>query len=135
MNNQNKLKFRVWGKMRKEYIYPDSPGQQHYILTLNGEFYNLQNGSGGDEYIVEQFTGLKDGGGKDIFTGDILSIDDGEYIALVEYCEEFARYQFVVYIDDGEEPKGDLIFNGVDFAEDYTEIIGNINENKELLKS
>ena len=58
MNNQRK--FRVWDKMRLQFIYPENDNQQHFIIDLNGRFYNLQNGSGGDEYVVQQYTGLKD---------------------------------------------------------------------------
>ena len=45
------LKFRAWDKLEKRFFYPDKGHQGHYVLYLNGQFQNLQNGSGGDEYL------------------------------------------------------------------------------------
>jgi asparagine N-glycosylation enzyme membrane subunit Stt3 len=79
---KNRYKFRVYDKKEKRYIYPDSPGQHHFFITLNGEFYNFQNGSGGDDYIVQQWTGYTDSGGKDVYEGDKI----GPY-SEIEYRE------------------------------------------------
>jgi uncharacterized phage protein (TIGR01671 family) len=71
---QRKLKFRAWDKLAKQFTYPDKGYQGHYVLTLNGQFQNLQNGSGGDEYVVQQYTGFKDSKGNEVWEGDVVRI-------------------------------------------------------------
>lgn len=84
------LKFRAWDKLAKRFTYPDKGYQGHYVLTLNGQFQNLQNGSGGDEYVVQQWTGLKDSKGNDIYEGDITEfetpLDNKKHIAVISFC-------------------------------------------------
>jgi len=116
-----KLKFRVWDKLEKRFIYPDKGYQGHFILTLNGKFHNLQNGSGGDEYVVQQFTGEYDKNKKEIYEGDIIR----------SYSEEFINDNYeaeVVFVDAAFHSKiNEKEYAGL-WSGDDIEVIGNIFE-------
>jgi len=123
------IKFRVWDKLAEKFIYPDKGYQGHFILDLNGRFHNLQNGSGGDEYIVQQYTGLKDTIKVEVFEGDIL-----QYVP--DYIESKAG-QCETEIFDVKFEDGCFVCDGQATSQSdmsYYNIIGNIFENPELLE-
>ena len=128
MNNQRK--FRVWDKMRLQFIYPENDNQQHFIIDLNGRFYNLQNGSGDNDYIVQEYTGFKDADGNEIYEGDILKNLTPTKYSDVNFTVEWGEF----------EPSDDMGVGGVGFVLPWffttfkPKVIGNIFENPELLK-
>ena len=122
------IKFRVWDKLAERFIRCDEGYQGHYVLSLKGEFHNLQNGSGGDECIVQQWTGLKDKNGVEIYEGDIVKATSDQY--------ENENFVGKVIFDEGcfltWINKNDI--RGI-WGEDDIEVIGNIFENSELLEA
>lgn len=112
------LKFRVWDKLNKFYIYPDKGYRGHYILSLDGKFINLQNGSGGDEYVVQQYIGLKDKNNKEIYEGDLVKAKNG-IVYTCKYSNEEAAF-ILDFIDS-------FVYLS-DF--DHLEVVGNIFENE-----
>lgn len=117
-------KFRIWDKLAKSYILPDKGYQGHFFLDLNGRFHNFQNGSGGDDYIVQQWTGLTDSHGVEIYEGDILKWPARE------------NFSEVVFQHGSFHVKG-INWAAFWYLEDYNdsyEIIGNIYETPELLE-
>ena len=121
----NRFKFRVWDKLAERMIYPHNDNQQHFIIDLNGRFHNLQNGSGGDDYVIQQYTGLMDSNEKEIYEGDIIEMT---YDHIIE--RGFVVWENNSYIlkTIGEDSYAPLVI----FPKD--KVIGNIFENKELLK-
>lgn len=77
------IKFRVWDMKHNEYIYWDElkaiPGVLGMLLT--GKLTNS---------IIEQFTGLHDYEGKEIYEGDIVL--EGGLTGIIEWDNKFAKY-------------------------------------------
>ena len=136
----NRFKFRVWDKLAERMIYPHNDNQQHFIIDLNGRFHNLQNGSGGDDYVIQQYTGLTDSNDDPIYEGDILKnhYDVGNnIIGQVLYESDHGGYIFqwkrkgrgrgrAAHGQDYKNLNCDVAFESV--------IVGNIFEHSELLK-
>lgn len=130
----DRFKFRVWDIFSKQYLIPDEDDLS-YFYNL-GTPYNLSeilSSKFHDRFIVQQWTGLKDTEGNEIYEGDILCAkregpeDTGESNIGKVY---FASGTFFI---DGDGPLFDHIFSKTpDILEDYL-VIGNINENPDLL--
>lgn len=135
------LKFRTWDKLAKKMIHFESGYLGHYILTpaRNGwEFQNLQNGSGGKEYEVQQYTGCKDKDGKEIYEGDILIYEEdtdcnGKIKKIKLVCQYQPYNAWFGFYEPKEKPED--IYEGYYWMEisGKCKVIGNIHENPKLL--
>lgn len=126
------IKFRAW---HKSSVTNGSP-YMDYILYLDNVGINDQIKIAEDRnWILMQYTGLKDKNGKKIYEGDIVKYGYADF-------EEDKTIHKIKYFADNDYPAFDFVPNlGCDcnglayaMAEGEIEIIGNIYENPELLK-
>lgn len=127
-----KIKFRVWSKKVNHFIIPWT-GKNYDDVDLT--YGTVHGGSprwfitGGDEldenYVMQQYTGLKDKNGKEIYEGDIIKTTIGNDIL-----------GQVVFSDGAISVRNKA---GCDYLlchvhERKTKVIGNVFENPELMK-
>lgn len=126
------IKFRAWNKRTNRYLY----NVQDAYDTLSGQvkddhgenadydedcFGNFLNN---DHYAVEQFSGLQDVHGKDIYEGDIVNYEN-DYEGTDDTGDvRFFQGQFGVWTRGFKTDVGEAM---------RPVVIGNIHEHPELL--
>lgn len=125
------IKFRAWFVGWKK-----APGCVEEPARM---VYDIQNGGGlgwqdgfvdyldEEDYIVEQYTGLKDKNGREIYEGDIICYDAINYQVL--WADFYAGFE-TKRLNSPWNNEGLTLH----FLASVGSVIGNIHENPELLK-
>jgi uncharacterized phage protein (TIGR01671 family) len=136
----NRFKFRVWDKDRNRMYFSD------FMTTYENEFgysvlecefdYHACNDGFGKNIVIQQFTGLKDKKGNDIYEGDIVLENMTEEMAAEGVTSSIGQIIFAAgtFMIDSDGPLWEHTFSLTpDILEDYI-VVGNIFENRELLE-
>jgi uncharacterized phage protein (TIGR01671 family) len=145
---KREIKFRGWSRSYKKFIYYNSwftVSKQGFLCLEESEAHSYVDDSDVDypERIdLQQFTGLKDHKGKEIYEGDIVECFDNNRLCGMGEVK-FGKFESS---HDGGcsgghyhqgffiENNGNQIRNNIseDIDWEFVEIIGNIYENPEL---
>lgn len=124
------FEFRIWNKKYNTWMNHcaiiDCSGNigNHYIEVCdNGQKIEHVVGLSKEENIIQQFTGLKDNNDKEIYEGDILTLEDKK-----NYQVFFERGCFMITFENGNDLPLLAYVEGK-----RCEIVGNIFENPKFL--
>ena len=131
-NEMREIKFRVWDTANKVMgiVNCYDFDEDKVFYTSEGLKYSQVSG----HFILEQFTGLKDKNGKEIYEGDKLHIWSNFYKKDMLYAEVFWNMTKAGF--DIKEPNGryNNWLGNLHKKGWFCEIIGNVHDNPELLK-
>ena len=123
------IKFRAWSNEHNRYcdlIKMDEDDRWYGYIYSCAVYLSTK------DIVLEQYTGLKDKNGKEIYEGDILGgIFEGCYIGWCDITKSFELFncyeRYCMACD------GDILWCELSDSDIDLEVIGNIHEDKELI--
>ncbi|MEK2460704.1 YopX family protein [Lactiplantibacillus plantarum] len=132
------IKFRAWDKVQNKMLLPDNIefiyGQAYWAEASTDGYDECSNDGKVDGigalFDLEQFTGLKDVNGKEIYEGDIVK-------SSYKYAQP--KISQIIMEDGNSYITGEDLATGnemlVSDHVDEIEVIGNVHANPELLEA
>jgi uncharacterized phage protein (TIGR01671 family) len=129
------LKVRAWYKPYKQMCQVESlrfDGNGVYTAVLIEEPFYDRKLVEADEIVIEQYTGLKDKNGTEIYEGDICSFTSktGKHVGTVEWTDDLAGFGLRMVKNNFLYTFSELDTMGVNL--DMLEVIGNVHKDSEL---
>lgn len=135
------LKFRIWDKQQNRFHTDRDWGISldgtHIIGISSHDRWDHDKGYKiklTDNLVIQQYTGLKDKNGKDVYEGDIIQYNVGSSYENMNFIVQWSEDSLGYIL---QSQSGDILTNswtpdGNRF--NFIELKGNVFENKELLK-
>ncbi|OAZ73720.1 hypothetical protein SRCM101060_02480 [Lactiplantibacillus plantarum] len=139
------IKFRAWDNLLNKMLVvyrisfdgPVDGVQVHCYLDDRGAEGSTEYAYDGDGLILEQFTGLKDVNGKEIYIGDIVKVwSDMSELTMVPVINEIVSEDLFGRPGVFLKPVGTHLIEPClhDSWSNQFEVIGNVHANPELLE-